>query len=445
MRLITRLSVALLLCPSLVTFALQTPVGVTVLRAAHVLNVRTGQTITPGVVLVRGGRIVAVGESETAPVGAKIVDLPGLTLLPGLIDAHVHLFLHPGRGENMQTVQESAAQRTVQAVLAAKADLWAGFTTERDMGTEGVGSASTAIRDAINAGEIPGPRLWVCANAISILGGHEDALGFNPAIFIPSNADVVNGIDDLIHTIREQIKEGADFIKMYQTGRDQFIGNHFFTPYQFTEEQLAAAVKEAARVRKRVAVHVMGEPGALYAAEAGVMSLDHAVQLSPQTMQIMRAKGIPAVPTFTIFQYFAKHGAPAERAFMQKFLDYKIQQFHKQIAAGISFAAGSDVGPFPHGTQTKEYVLLVRYGLTPLQAIQAGTLVGARLLSASNYLGQLAPGYDADVIGVPGNPLKNIAVLQHVRFVMKAGKVYRLPNQPNWLKVYWAMWLNQPE
>jgi imidazolonepropionase-like amidohydrolase len=345
----------------------------------------------------------------------------------------------------MQTVQESAAQRTVQAVLAAKADLWAGFTTERDMGTEGVGSASTAIRDAINKGEIPGPRLWVCANAISILGGHEDALGFNPALLIPSNADVVNDTNDLIRTIREQIKEGADFIKMYQTGRDQFIDGHFFTPYQFTEEQLAAAVKEAARVRKRVAVHVMGEPGALYAAQAGVMSLDHAVQLNPQTMQIMRAKGIPAVPTFTIFQYFAEHGTPAGRAFDQEFLDYKIQQFHKQIAAGISFAAGSDVGPFPHGTQTEEYVLLVRYGLTPLRAIQAGTLEGARLLSASDYLGQLAPGYDADVIGVLGDPLQDISVLEHVRFVMKGGKIYRLPNQPNWLKTYWKMWVNNPQ
>jgi imidazolonepropionase-like amidohydrolase len=443
MRLFIRWCICLLLCRCLVGVAQEPGAPATVLRAAHLLDVRSGQMITPGIIVVRGERIVAIGGAAAVPAGANFVDLPGLTLLPGLIDAHVHLFLHPGRGENMQTVQESAAQRTVQATLAAKADLWAGFTTERDMGTEGVGSASTAIRDAINAGEIPGPRLWVCANAISILGGHEDALGFNPALFIPSNADVVTGTNELIHTIREQIKEGADFVKIYQTGRDQFIGGHFFTPYQFTEAQLAAAVEEAARVRKRVAVHVMGEPGALYAAEAGVMSLDHAVQLSPQTMQIMRAKGIPAVPTFTIFQYFAQHGPPAERAFMQEFLNYKIQEFHRQVAAGIRFAAGSDVGPFPHGTQAEEYVLLARYGLTPLRAIQAGTLEGARLLGASGYLGQLTPGYMADVIGVPGNPLQQVSALQHVRFVMKAGKIYRLPSQPNWLKSYWKMWLNQ--
>jgi imidazolonepropionase-like amidohydrolase len=424
----------------------QTPQdSVTVLRAAHVLDVRSGQMISPGTVVVRGERIVAVSGKAAIPAGARVIDLPGLTLMPGLIDAHVHLFLHPGLAEDMQTVRESAAQRTVQAVLAAKADLWAGFTTERDMGTEGAGSASTAIRDAINDGEIPGPRLWVCGNAISIPGGHEDALGFNPAVLIPPNADLVNNTDELIRIIREQIKEGADFIKIYETGHDRFVQGRFSTPYQFTEAQLAAAVEEAARVGKRVAVHVTGEPGAIYAAEAGVMSLDHADELSPKTMQIMREKGIPAVPTFAVFKYFTDHASPAARPLMEKFLEYKIEQFKKQIAAGISFAAGSDVGPFPHGEQAEEYVLMVRYGLTPLRAIQAGTLGGARLLGKADELGQLAAGYDADVIGVPDNPLQDISALEDVRFVMKAGKVYRLPNQPDWLKTYWAMWFNQPQ
>jgi imidazolonepropionase-like amidohydrolase len=434
-----------ILMPCAMTSAQAKPDSVTVLRAAHVLDVRSGQMISPGTVVVRSERIVAVSGKIAVPAGARVIDLPGLTLMPGLIDAHVHLFLHPGRAEDMQTVRESAAQRTVQAVLAAKADLWAGFTTERDMGTEGAGSASTAIRDAINAGEIPGPRLSVCGNAISIPGGHEDALGFNPAVLIPPNADLANGAGELIRIIREQIEEGADFIKIYETGHDQFVQGRFSTPYQFTEAQLAAAVEEAARVGKRVAVHVTGEPGALYAAEAGVMSLDHADELSSKTMQIMRDKGIPAVPTFAIFNYFADHASPAARPLMEKFLEYKIQQFRKQIAAGITFAAGSDVGPFPHGTQAEEYVLMVRYGLTPLRAVQAGTLEGARLLGKADELGQLAPNFGADVIGVPGNPLQDISVLQNVRFVMKAGKVYRLPSQPNWLKTYWAMWFNQPQ
>ncbi len=421
------------------------PAPVTVLEAAHVFLPGSGRTLTPGMVVIRGRKIEAVGGRLAVPAGARLVRLPGLTLLPGLIDCHVHLFLHPGRAEDMQTVRESAAQRTVQAVLAAKADLWAGFTSARDMGTEGVGSASTAIRAAINAGEIPGPRLWVCANAISILGGHEDALGFNPALSIPSNADYANTTHELIQTIREQIKQGATFIKIYETGRDQFIGNHFFTPYQYTERQLAAAVREAARQRERVAVHVMGEPGALYAAQAGVMSLDHAVQLSPQTMRIMRQKHIPAVPTFAVFEAFARTGAtPAARAFMRRFLAYKIAQFHRQIAAGIDFAAGSDVGPFPHGTQTSEFVYLHRYGLSALRTLQAGTTVAAAMLGASDLLGRLRAGYAADVIGVPGNPLANVSLLEHVQFVMKAGTIYRLPGQPNWLKKYWAMPVNAP-
>ncbi len=417
--------------------------AVTVLRADHVLLTGSGRLLTPGTVIVRGSTLAAVGGRLAAPAGARVVRLPGLTLMPGLIDCHVHLFLHPGRAEDMQTVRESAAQRTLQAALAAKADLWAGFTTERDMGTEGVGSASSALRAAIDAGEIPGPRLWVCANAISILGGHEDALGFNPALTIPSNADVANTTAELIRTIRQQIKEGATFIKIYETGRDQFIGNRFFTPYQYTEAQLAAAVREAARVRERVAVHVMGEPGALYAAQAGVMALDHAVQLSPETMRIMRQKHIPAVPTFAVFAAFAATGSPAGRRFMRRLMAYKVAQFHKQIAAGIDFCAGSDVGPFPHGTQASEYVLLHRYGLSALRTLQAGTTVAARMLGAEAYLGRLRAGYAADVVGVPGNPLDNVSLLEHVRFVMKAGKIYRLPGQPNWLKKYWAMPVNR--
>jgi imidazolonepropionase-like amidohydrolase len=434
-----------ILLPCEIASAPANPDSVTVLRAANVLDVKSGQLTSPGMIVVRGERIVSVDSKASVPAGARVIDLPGLTLMPGLIDAHVHLFLHPGRAEDMQTVRESAAERTVQAILAAKADLLAGFTTERDMGTEGVGSASSAIRDAINAGEIPGPRLWVCGNAISISGGHEDALGFNPAILIPPNADLANGTDELIRIIREQIKDGADFIKIYETGRDQFVQGRFATPYQFTETQLAAAVEQAARVGKRVAVHVTGEPGALYAAEAGVMSLDHADELSPKTMQIMRDKGIPAVPTFAVFKYFTDHASPAARPLMEKFLEYKVEQFKKQIAAGISFATGSDVGPFPHGKQAEEYVLLVRYGLTPLHAIQAGTLGGARLLGKADELGQLAAGYAADVIGVPDNPLQDISALQQVRFVMKAGKVYRLPDQPNWLTTYWEMWFNQQQ
>ena len=232
-------------------------------------------------------------------------------MLPGLIDAHVHLFLHPG-AEDLQTVQESVPQRTILAVLAAKADLMAGFTAERDMGTEGAGSADTAVRNAIDRGLVPGPRLRISGNAVDILGGHEDAIGYNPAQHVLPNATWANNGAELITVMRGQFKDGADFTKIYETGRDTLVGGKFSTPYQYTEAELRAAVEEAARVGKRVAVHATGEPGTLYAARAGVASVDHAFQLSDETMRLMRDKEIFAVPTFAIIEYFADH-APSER------------------------------------------------------------------------------------------------------------------------------------
>jgi imidazolonepropionase-like amidohydrolase len=304
--------------------------------------------------------------------------------------------------------------------------LIAGYTAERDMGTEGAGSASSAVRDAINEGRIPGPRLRVCANAISILGGHEDAIAFNPALHVPSNADYANSADQLVEVIREQVKEGADFIKIYQTGHDRFRDGQFSTPYQYTESQLAAAVKEAARTGKRVAVHATGEPGALYAAEAGVVTIDHADQLSDETMRLMKAKGIFAVPTFAIQEYFADHAAsPAMGKREHEELDYHAREFRKQLAAGVPMAAGSDVGPFPHGTQARELVLMVKYGMTPLAALQADLLDGAKVLGWEGQIGALKAGYFADIIAVPGNPLEDITAVQKVSFVMKGGVVYR--------------------
>jgi imidazolonepropionase-like amidohydrolase len=190
-----------------------------VLHAAHLVEIDTGRLITPGEVLVDGERITAVGTAVSHPAGAQIIDLGNTTLLPGLIDAHVHLFLHPG-AEDLQTVEESVPQRVVLAVLAAKDDLMAGFTAERDMGTEGAGSADTAVRDAINKGLIPGPRLRISGNAIDILGGHEDANHFKPAQQLLSNATYANSADELVAAIRQQHKEGSDFVKIYETGPD---------------------------------------------------------------------------------------------------------------------------------------------------------------------------------------------------------------------------------
>jgi imidazolonepropionase-like amidohydrolase len=398
-----------------------------VLHAARLLDVDTGRTLAPGEVLVIGERISEVGTSVMHPAGAEIIDLGDRTLLPGLIDAHVHLFLHPG-AEDLQTVQESVPQRTLTAILAARDDLMAGFTAERDMGTEGAGSADTAVRNAIDQGLFPGPRLRISGNAIDILGGHEDAIGYNPEQRVLPNATQANNAAELVSAIRQQLKEGADFIKIYETGKDSMNGGRFSTPFQFTVEEMKAAVLEAARVGKTVAVHATGEPGTLYAAQAGVVSIDHAFQLSDATMKIMREKQIFAVTTFAIFEYFADHPAtPAEGALDRQMLNYHAQEFRKQVAAGVPIAMGSDVGPFPHGTQAREFVLMVQNGMTPLAAIQAGTVNGAKLLDWEGQIGALRAGYLADIVAVAGNPLQDIAALQKVSFVMKSGAIYRRP------------------
>jgi imidazolonepropionase-like amidohydrolase len=394
------------------------------LHAARLLDIEAGGIVRPGEVLVRGERIAEAGSSVTHQ-GAQVIDLGDTTLMPGLIDAHVHLFLHPG-AEDLQTVEESVPQRTITAVLAARDDLMAGFTAERDMGTEGAGSADSAVRNAIDEGLVPGPRLRVSGNAIDILGGHEDAIHYNPAQQVLSNATYANSMEELVEVIRQQVKEGADFIKIYETGPDSLHDGKWLTPFQYSETQLSAAVQEAARMGKRVAVHATGEPGTLYAARAGVESIDHADQLSDETMRLMREKQIPAVPTFTISEYFADHAAsPAQSQREHQMLDFHAQEFRKQLAVGVPMAVGSDVGPFPHGTQARELVLMVRYGMTPLAALQADLINGAKLLGWDGQIGALKPGYFADVIAVSGDPLQDISVLEKVSFVMKDGIVYR--------------------
>jgi imidazolonepropionase-like amidohydrolase len=400
------------------------PKQVVVLHAARLLDVVTGTVKAPGEILVRGDRIVEVGAKVTRPNGVEVLDLGDKTLMPGMIDAHVHLFLHPG-DEDLQTIEESVPKRTLIAASAAKADLMAGFTAERDMGTEGAGSADSAVRDAINSGMIPGPRMRVSGNAISITGGHEDAIGFNPEQRVLSNATYANSADDLVRVIREQIKAGADFIKMYETGKDREVGDSFKTPYQYTTAQLQVAITETARQGTHVAVHATGEPGTGYAVAAGVVSVDHAYQLSDETMAAMKAKGIYAVPTFTITEYFADHAPTLEGAARERKLQaIHAAEFKKQLAAGVPMAVGSDVGPFPHGTQARELELMVQYGMAPLAVLQADMLNGAKLLGWESEIGQLKAGYFADIIAVPGDPVKDIAVTKSVKFVMKGGVIY---------------------
>src|SRR5437764_4264402 len=268
---------------------------VVVLHAARMLDVAGGRIVAPGEVLVEGDRIVAAGAHVDRPGGAEVIDLADATLMPGMIDAHVHLFLHPG-AEDLQTVQESVPERTLIAAGAAKADLMAGFTAERDMGSEGAGCADVAVRNAINKGAIPGPRMRMSCNAIDLTGGHEDAIGYNPAQKVLSNADYADSAEEIVKVMREQRKLGADFTKIYETGRDSYRDGALKTPYQYTEAELAAAVKEAQRTGggvdsgRGVAVHATGEPGAGYAVVAGGASVEHGSQLSEATMRAVSEK-----------------------------------------------------------------------------------------------------------------------------------------------------------
>jgi imidazolonepropionase-like amidohydrolase len=404
---------------------------VVVLHAARMLDAAGGRIVTPGEVLVEGQRIVAAGAHVDRPAGAEVIDLGDTTLMPGMIDAHVHLFLHVGE-EDMQTVRESVPQRTLIAAGAAKEDLMAGFTAERDMGSEGAGCADVAVRNAINTGLIPGPRMRMSCNAIDLTGGHEDANTFNPAQKVLSNADYADSAEEIVKVMREQRKIGADFTKIYESGRDSYRDGVFKSPYQYTEAELAAAVKEAERTGggvdsgRGVAVHCTGEPGAGYAVAAGVASIDHGYQLSDATMRAMKEKQIYAVPTFAIAEYFADHAAtPARAASERAQMAYHAAEFKKQLAAGVPMAVGSDVGPFPHGTQARELELMVANGMKPGAVLQADLINGAKLLGWGGQIGELKAGYFADVIAVPGNPLDDISVTTKVKFVMKGGVVYR--------------------
>ncbi len=401
------------------------PPHVTVLHAARMLDASATKIIAPGEILIEGNRIREAGTHVTRPAGAEVIDLGDTTLLPGLIDVHTHLFLHVGNEAN-QTVDESVPQRTLIAADAAKADLMAGFTAERDMGTEGAGCADVAVRNAINHGLIPGPRMRVSCNAVDITGGHEDNSGKNPEQHLMSNADRADTVEDLIRVIREQHKQGADFTKIYETGRDSLKNGEFQTPYQYTEADLAAAVAEAKRTGSRIAVHATGEPGTGYAVDAGVVSIDHGDVLSAETMRKMKERGIYAVPTFAIGEYFADHAeSPAATARRRDSETFHAAQFKQQIAAGVPFAVGSDVGPFPHGTQAHEMTLMAKYGMANAEVLRAEFLNSAKLLGWENDIGQIKAGFYADIVAVGGDPLQDISVMEHVQFVMKNGEVVR--------------------
>ncbi len=409
--------------------------GLSVTRATYLL--RPARVWTAGqpthfgwVVLVQGERIVAVGPSAdiTAPAGAQIVDLPGETLTPGLMDLHSHVLLHPYNETSWddQVLHEAPALRTLRAGVQARNTLMAGFTVLRDLGTEGAGYADVAVRDAINQGIIPGPRMFVATRAIVALGAYGPALGdFRPDIDLPQGGQEANGADGITAAVRDQAARGADWIKLYA---DYRVGPGGDAVPTFTEAELKAAVEVAHSLGRPVAVHTSTTEGLRRAIEAGVDTIEHGYGGTPALFQEMAAKRIAYLPTLTAVEatseYFRgyKPGDAPTPSMVQA-----AKAFREALAAGVMIGMGSDVGVFTHGTNWRELEWMVRDGMTPDQAMTATTATDAAILGRGGDLGHVAPGYLADLVAMPGDPDQDIAATEHVNFVMKGGVIYRRP------------------
>ncbi len=398
--------------------------AVTALRCGRLLDPASGSVTEGAVVVVRGGRIEAVGKA--APPGAKTIDLSRYTCLPGLIDSHTHVMLEPEDERGAPPViGKSLAFRTVQGVAAARKDLEAGFTTMRDLDSEGAGFADVALRDAINRGIVPGPRLLVSTYALTITGGHMNNAGLNPDIEIPDPATLTDSRDAMIAEVRREVKYGADWIKVYATGTLRHIDPVTLEPMsQFSEEDLRAVVEEAKRWHRDVAAHAYGGEGAKNAIRAGVRSIEHGMLMDDETIKLLVDRGTWWCPTLTVYIPESKEDDTELR---RRIVAHHKEVFQKAMKMGAKIAFGTDVGAFEHGTQARELVRMVDYGMSPLEAIRAATVRGAELLRLEKEIGTVEAGKAADVIAVEGDPLKDIAVLTRVGFVMKGGAVYKGP------------------
>ena len=392
------------------------------LRPARVFD---GVSVHEGwVVLVRGDRIAAVGPAAQVgtPSDATILELPGMTLLPGLIEGHSHLFLHPYNEApwDAQVLKEPLALRTARAVNAARATLLAGFTTERDLGTEGAGDADVGLKQAIDQGIIPGPRLIVVTRAIVATGSYGPK-GFDPRWAVPQGAQEADGVDALTRAVREQIGRGADWIKVYA---DYRWGPNGETRATFSVDELRLIVEVARSAGRPVVAHATGADGMRRALAAGVETIEHGDDGTVEIFRAMAAKGVALCPTLAADDAIARYrgwkpGVDPE----PPMLVAKRASFRAALEAGVTICMGGDVGVFPHGENVREMELLAGWGMSPLAVLRAATGVNARVLHVDDRVGAIKPGLLADLVAVEGDPTAEIAALRRVKLVMKGGEI----------------------
>jgi imidazolonepropionase-like amidohydrolase len=422
-------SICFLLSASLAVaaaFAQQaTPVPArTIVRAGKLLDVRTGRTLTNQSIVIEDGKIVSVGADSGATGDATVIDLSGKTVLPGLIDAHTHLTYDPRFGYDLLAI--SLPREALIGAKNARLTLLAGFTTVRNLGARGF--SDIALRDAINAGDVPGPRIDASGPALSITGGHCDD-NMLPYAWHATEVGVADGVENVQHKVREVIKYGADVIKICATGGVLSLGDN---PQhsQFTQAELQAIVADAHRLGRKVAAHAHGAEGIRWSAEAGVDSIEHGSYIDDAAIAAMKQHGTYLVPTLYLGDWFLENAPktgvpPAMLKKGQEVMPAARKNIAHAFASGVKVGFGTDAAVYPHGLNAHEFAVMVKLGLTPLQAIQAATVNDADLLGWADKVGVLEPGHYADIIAVDGDPLADVTTLERVKFVMKGGVVYK--------------------
>lgn len=415
------LAMALLLGPATALPAAEPGGHAILLKPARVFDGIDGKTHAGWQVLVEGDRIAAVGPDLSAPADARVIDLPGETLMPGMIEGHGHLFLHPYNETNWddQVLHEPLALRTARAVASARATLLAGFTSERDLGTEGAGYADVGLKAAIDQGIVPGPRLNVATRAIVALGAYGPK-GFEPGVEIPQGAEEVSGVDSIVAAVRRQIAAGADWVKLYADYRWRPGEDSRPT---LSLEEMKAAVAAAHDAGRPVAVHAATAEGMRRAIAAGVDTIEHGYGGTPEIFADMAKKGIALCPTLAasdaVAHYRGWNGSePAPDSVL-----INRRSFQAAMRAGVHICMGGDVGVFAHGQNAREMELMAAAGMSPADVLIAATWGNARWLHLDAKLGAVRSGLLADLIAVDGDPVADIAAIRHVRMVMKGGAV----------------------